>query len=190
MNGTPRPHLLNLEAAAESLRCGGVIAYPTETVFGLGCRWDDAGAVRRLVELKRREAGKGLILLGANRTQLEPLVAPLTEQDWETLLAPAPRPTTWVVPAACNIDAVLTGGRPTVAVRLTTDRVARALCLAVGCAIVSTSANLSGEPPARRPDELAPALLAGLDGVLNGACAPDATPSRIVDLRSGAILRP
>ncbi|HGG58287.1 MAG TPA: Sua5/YciO/YrdC/YwlC family protein [Gammaproteobacteria bacterium] len=169
----------DIQAAARSLRAGGVIAYPTEAIQGLGCLPDRPEALRRLLKIKRRHPAKGLILLAAAPAQLEPWTAPLTSAEWRTILTPSRHPTTWIVPAAPDISPLLTGGRPTIAVRITRHPLARQLCLAAGSAIVSTSANLAGQPPTRNPAALDPALTRGLDLVLRGACGSARRPSQI-----------
>ena len=179
----------NLVACAAVLRSGGVLAYPTETVYGLGCRADHRAAIRRIIEIKRRDIDKGLILIGADLAQLLPYAAPLSPALIQTLMMPRPRPTSWVVPVAAGLDPLLSGGRPTLAIRVTSSPVARELCRLADGALVSTSANPSGERPATRPEELAPSLARAVDLIVAGECAADAVPSQIIDLLSGTILR-
>ncbi|MGF1546391.1 MAG: L-threonylcarbamoyladenylate synthase [Thiotrichales bacterium] len=178
-----------IAACAAVLRSGGIIAYPTETVYGLGCLARDRGAVRRIIAIKQRDLGKGLILIGAELAQLLPYTATLSPTEIEILRSPRARPTTWVVPTAPGLDPMLTGGRSTIAIRLTSHPIAGELCRLSQSALVSTSANLSGEAPARHPDELPPRLARAVDLIVAGACAADAVPSQIIDLLSGAVLR-
>lgn len=174
--------------AAALLADGAVIAYPTEGVYGLGCLPDDAGAVERVLALKGRDRGKGLILIGADPGHLAPWidrrVAPAT------LTGSARRPVTWVVPAAPGTPALLTGGRPTIAVRLTRHPVAAALCDAAGSALVSTSANRAGRPSARNVFVLRRELGRELDLIVAGPLGAAAGPSEIRDWESGEVLRP
>jgi len=182
---------LNIASAVALLIRGGVLAYPTEAVWGLGCIPFDAEAVHRLLAIKRRPVDKGLILVGATAAQFDAVV------DWPMLddaqrarvLASWPGPHTWVVPAKATAPAWITGHRADIAVRVSAHPVVAALCARLGGPIVSTSANLSGEPPARRRDDLAPALLALIDGVCEGETGGLATPTPIRDARSGAALR-
>ena len=183
---TPTRH--QLRAAARSLRAGSILAYPTEGVFGLGCDPDQPAALRRLLALKARRADKGLILLAADVSQLSRFMAPLTPAQREQLAASWPGPVTWIVPARPGLDPLLTGGRATLAMRVTAHAPARALCRAFGGAIVSTSANRSGDLPARSPLALQRTLgpLPCLPGRLGGLAGPTA----IFDLATGRCLRP
>ena len=135
--------------AARVLRAGGVVAYPTEGVFGLGCDPLDPGAVQRLLDLKSRSARKGLILIAADYAQVRPFVLPPGKQLARRLRGDWPGPVTWVLPAAPGVPGWLTGGRDTLAVRVTGHPLAAALCRAFGRALVSTSANRSGGRAAR-----------------------------------------
>src|SRR5262245_50813541 len=125
---------------ARLVGAGGVVAYPTEGVFGLGCLAEHRAAVDRLLALKGRAAAHGLIVIGSDYAQIEPLLAPLNGQLRARLDATWPGPVTWVVPARAETPAWLTGGRETLAVRITAHPAARALCEHVGAALVSTSA--------------------------------------------------
>ena len=182
---------LNIASAVALLIRGGVLAYPTEAVWGLGCIPFDGEAVHRLLAIKRRPVDKGLILVGATSTQfdavvdwpsLDPVQRARVEADW-------PGPHTWVVPAKASAPPWITGGRADIAVRVSAHPVVAALCTRLGGPIVSTSANLTGEPPARQRAALSPALLALVDGVCEGETGGLAAPTTIRDARSGAVLR-
>jgi len=178
-----------LEQAADVVRSGGVIAYPTEAVFGLGCDPLNMEAVERVIAVKGRSAAKGLILIAADVEQLEPFIQPLPAERREEILASWPGPVTWVLPARPDIPETLTGGRPTLAVRVTAHPLAAALCRACTTPLVSTSANLSGEPPATTADEVRERLGDLVDLVVPGACGPQTRPSTIRDGLSGTVLR-
>jgi L-threonylcarbamoyladenylate synthase len=180
---------LAIARAARLVRAGGVVAYPTEAVFGLGCLPDDRRAVLRLLEIKRRSWRKGLVLIGATLAQLERYALLPPEPRRSEILATWPGPVTWALPARPAAPPWITGGRDTVAVRLTAHPLARELCLQVGGAIVSTSANVSRRPPYRRVLALRRALGASLDGVLAGELGGLAQPTVIRDARTGATLR-
>jgi len=175
---------------ARIVRAGGVVAYPTEGVFGLGCAADDAVAVARILALKGRGAGLGFIVIGAAFEQVEALLAPLSPTLRARLDATWPGPVTWVVPAHADTPPWLTGGRDTLAVRITAHPPARALCERAGVALVSTSANLHGRPPARTALAVRRIFGRSIDGVLPGACGTLAGPTEIRDLASGRVLRP
>ncbi len=178
-----------LEAAA-TLRRGGIVAYPTETVYGLGCRPDDEVALRRLIDIKGRDADKGFILLAGHPMQLVPYVTDLDDTQWHTITRPGERATSWTVPPAAGLSPLLTGCHDRIAIRVTTHPPVVALCQQAGSALVSTSANPSGQPPVKSAAALDPRLAARLDYVLDAPCGDDPRPSRIIDLESGRILRP
>lgn len=179
------------DAAGALLRQGGVVAYPTEAVWGLGCDPFNADAVHRLLELKHRPAAKGMIVIAADLGQALPhlLWDDLPEARRSTIIASWPGPNTWLIPCRPEVPAWLRGEHDTLAVRITGHPVAAALCRAFGGVVVSTSANRAGEPPARRLDELPPDLLAELDAWLDGETGGQAQPSIIRDARSGEVLR-
>lgn len=175
--------------SARVLRTGGIVAYPTEGVYGLGCLPDDAAAVERLLALKGRDADQGLIVIGARFDQIEPFLAPITPAQRAQLDATWPGPVTWVVPANERTPRWLTGGRDTIAVRVTAHPIAAALCEAADSALVSTSANRHGRPPARTALAVRRAFGDDVDDVLAGECGPLAGPTEIRDLASGRVLR-
>ena len=183
----PGRHKLHL--AARCIEAGGILAYPTEAVYGLGCDPRDGDAVRRLLAIKRRPEDKGLILIGADYAQLRPFVAPLESDRMEAVLATWPGPVTWLLQARAGTPRWLTGRHATLAVRVTAHPLASALCRSVGCALVSTSANVSELPPARTALEVRLAFGAQVDLVLTGPCGPRANPSTIRDGRTGAVIR-
>ena len=185
------PARLMIPQAVAALRGGGVIAYPTEAVWGLGCDPFDAAAVRRLLAIKQREESKGLILIAASVAQIAPLMdaATLPAARMQTVLASWPGPHTWLLPCTPATPAWIRGAHPTLALRVSAHATVIALCEAFGGPLVSTSANLAGEPPAHSVAGLDPALLALLDGVTEGETGDLAAPTPIRDAASGAVLR-
>ena len=188
---------MSLARAVAVLRAGGVIAYPTEAVFGLGCDpWCEA-ALGRIVAIKRRRFTKGLLLIGADGGHLEPFVRP-DWMDWvERCLVRERRasdpPVTWLVPARAGVPGAVTGSRSgsraRVAVRITAHPVAAGLCRGFGGAIVSTSANTAAAPPGRRALEVRRRLGGKLDLVVPGPTGGHLRPSAIRDAESGRTLR-
>ena len=179
---------MSVTRAAEVLLGGGIIAYPTEGVFGLGCLPDDIMAVERLLDIKNRDAAKGLILIAANFDQLDGWV---TLPDRSTLPLPDPaHPVTWIVPPGPRVPPIIRGVHAGLAVRLTTNPIAAAICNAVESPIVSTSANLSGKPTARNRFVLRRQFDAHVDYIVPGDCGPASGASEIRDLMSGKLLRP
>lgn len=179
-----------LGRAVESLRGGGILAYATEAVFGLGCDPEDEDALWRLLALKRRPAHKGLILIAADPVQLEPYIQPLTAAMAERILPTWPGPHTWIVPARPGLSSLVRGAHASVAVRVTAHPQVQALCRRYGGAVVSTSANRTGQPPARSAFQVRQRLGAEVDFILPGRVGSEARPSCIRDARTGAVLRP
>jgi L-threonylcarbamoyladenylate synthase len=178
-----------MREAARCVRAGGLIAYPTEAVFGLGCDPANRDAVRRLIRLKRRAAAKGLILIAADVDQLSPWVRWLGPSRMAEILASWPGPYTWVLPAAPGVPEWLTGGRASLAVRVTSHPLAAALCQACHTALVSTSANLAGHPPAHSALQVR-LRCPGVDRILHGPLGGLQRPSVIRDGATGRVLRP
>ncbi|MBU8976929.1 MULTISPECIES: Sua5/YciO/YrdC/YwlC family protein [unclassified Lysobacter] len=185
----PKP--LTPAEAAPLLRGGGVIAYPTEAVWGLGCDPFNEAAVMRLLSIKQRPVDKGVILIAGARAQLDGLLDwdALTAAQREAVFASWPGPNTWIVPTTPRVPRWITGTHDGVAVRVSAHPDVIALCAEFGGPLVSTSANLAGEPPAFSRDALDPRVLALLDGVGTGETGGLASPTAIRDARSGAQIR-
>ncbi|HFD81239.1 MAG TPA: threonylcarbamoyl-AMP synthase [Gammaproteobacteria bacterium] len=186
---TAFPPYWRLALAARQLRAGGIVAYPTESVFGLGCDPANAAAVMRLLELKRRPPSRGLILIAADWTQLEPWVGAIPASSRRRLEAGWPGAITWLLPASADCPRWLTGEHDTVAVRIPGHALARRLCRRAGTAIVSTSANRSGQRPARSVLEVQLRLGRDIDGLLPGETGGRPRPSEIRHLATGATVR-
>jgi L-threonylcarbamoyladenylate synthase len=180
---------LRVDQAARILLDGGVIAYPTEAVYGIGCLPDVDAALERIIAIKQRDARKGLIVVAANIGQLEPLAVIPGGEIGAAIRAGWPGPRTWVVPARADISPLLTGGRATLAVRVSDHPVVQRLCRRAGSALVSTSANRSGRRPARSALAARRALGRKVDFVLAGQLGDSARPTEIRDAATGAILR-
>lgn len=180
---------LRLVQAARVLQGGGIVAYPTEGVFGVGCLPTDTDAIEHLLHIKRRSWRKGLPLIAADLEQLAPFVTLPEDGLRAEILASWPGPVTWVLPARPGLPAQLTGGRATVAVRIPGHASARALCLQTGSALISTSANRSGRKPLLSAREVRRALGAELDFVLAGPLGDLEGPTAIRDGLSGDYLR-
>ena len=182
---------LDSERAAALLRAGGVIAYPTEGVWGIGCDPRDEAAVRRLLAIKQREVAKGLILVAADERQLAGYIAmqALDASGRDAVRASWPGPHTWIVPASPDAPCWITGAHEGIAVRVSAHPQVVALCNAFDGAIVSTSANFASEPAARTRADLDPRIVAGVDAVLAGETGGLAHATTIRDARSGARLR-
>lgn len=181
----------SLNTTVDALRRGGVVAYPTEAVWGLGCDPFNEAAVVRLLALKQRPVDKGLILVAADTGQLDALVdwAALPDERRATVLASWPGAHTWTVPVTAQVPAWIRGSHASVAVRVSDHPTVVALCGAFGGPLVSTSANLTGQPPAFHREELDPALTGQLAAVCEGETGGLAAPTPIRDALSGQVLR-
>jgi len=179
----------HLREAVRILHAGGVIAYPTEAVYGLGCDPQDAAAVERVLSLKHRPVAKGVILIACDIAQLEGYVN-LEPSLYARISGSWPGPATWLLPVGPRARPWLTGGRDTLAVRVTAHPQASELCRAFGDPLVSTSANPGGRRPARTALEVRVRIGArALDLILPGKTGPQRNPTEIRDARSGAIVR-
>jgi L-threonylcarbamoyladenylate synthase len=187
---TPSP-ALSPDAAAVVLHAGGILAYPTEGVWGLGCDPFDEAAVLRLLALKQRSVDKGLILVAAGMAQFDGLAdwRALPPGRFDEIEASWPGPSTWIVPATARVPRWITGTHAGVAMRASAHPGVAALCRAFGGAIVSTSANRAGAPAPVRLAELDPAMRAGVDGIVEGETGGRDRPSDIRDALTGALLR-
>jgi len=177
-----------LRQAKHLIQNGGVIACPTEAVYGLSCDPLNPLAVEHLLKIKKRPAEKGLILVASSIEQLLPFIKlddslPLNEirDSW-------PGPATWLLPAADKLPRWINGGKKTVACRVTAHPLLAALCKTTGHALISTSANQSGRPPALNALD-AHLRCPGIDAVLCGKLGEQKKPTTIRDARTGATIR-
>jgi L-threonylcarbamoyladenylate synthase len=183
------PQHFRLRLAVDWIRAGGVIAYPTEAVFGLGCDPADPKAVFRLLAIKQRSPDKGLILVAENWTQLRPWLQVLSTEQEHRLQQSWPGPVTWLIPAADDCPRWLTGAHPTLAVRVSAHPVVRELCARWGGALVSTSANRSHQAPARSVLDVQLRFAASIDCIVPGALGGRRRPTTIRDLATGQVIR-
>lgn len=172
--------------AAEVIRAGGVVAYATEYCFGLGCDPRNRAAVMRLLRIKRRAPGKGLIVIAASPEQFGPYVAEIPPH----VAATWPGPHTWLLLPRPGVPGWLTGRGERIALRVTAHPQAAALCRTAGMAITSTSANRSGQRPARSHRETVHRLGAEVDYVLPGFVGEAHAPTEIRDGVTGELVRP
>ena len=171
----------DLAPAVSALRHGGIVAYPTETFYGLAADPRSPLAVGKIFELKRRGLDQPLPLIAASVDQIADHVGTMTALAARLASHAWPGPLTLIIPASAKLcDAVhLSTGK--VAVRVSADPVARALAQSAGHAITSTSANISGDPPAATADRVAASFGEGIDVLIDAGPAPGALPSTIVD---------
>jgi L-threonylcarbamoyladenylate synthase len=181
-----RHTLLSVEQAAERMRDGQVVAYPTEAVFGLGCDPRNEAAVRRILALKHRAPEQGLILIAAEFGQFAGWLA---DADPAAALATWPGPVTWLFPKAASVPECIAGSHATLAIRVTAHPVSRALSKAFGGPLVSTSANPHSAPPARSAGEVEEYFGDFIAGIVAGALGGREACSEIRDLATGKVLR-
>jgi L-threonylcarbamoyladenylate synthase len=177
-----------LRYAAHCVRQGGVIAYPTETVYGLGCDPLCAEAVNRINDLKGRDAGKGLILIASHLHQLDTLIDVPDHNDRAAIVGEQV-PTSWIVPAKASTPRWITGRHDTIAIRITSHPLVMRLCDQLGHALVSTSANPAGKKPALNALQLHRYFNGQVDSMLVSNHNCSGRPSKIRDLKSGRVLR-
>jgi L-threonylcarbamoyladenylate synthase len=180
-----------IQAAIAALRAGGVIAYPTEAVYGLGCDPLNEAAVARLFVLKQRPPNQGVLLIAADFAQVEKYI--------DTINVPAtalahvcatwPGPNTWVFPRAATTPTWLARGHAGIAVRVTAHPLAAALCRAFGGALVSSSANRHGAEPARNSAQTGAMFGDELAYILDGVTGGLERPTPIRDAISGETIR-
>jgi len=175
----------NIRKAAHSILQGGIIAYPTEAVYGVGCDPYQSASVFRLLELKNRPVEKGLILVGSSLDQFDDFIEPLTSKQ-KTLIKDNPT-TTWLVPAKHAPD-WLKGKHNTLAIRLSAHPLIVALCNETGQALVSTSANPAGKNPAKNNLQ-ARQYFRQLDIILNSETGTLNRPTEIRNLIDQSIIR-
>ncbi|HEX5338669.1 MAG TPA: Sua5/YciO/YrdC/YwlC family protein [Gallionella sp.] len=173
---------------AAHLRRGGLIAYPTESCYGLGCDPDNRAAVLRLLKLKQRPQRKGLILIAAHYRQVARYLLPLAHDQQQRLHDAGAQAITYLMPTRHSAPRWLRGTHDTLAVRLTAHRQAKQLCLAANSALVSTSANRSGQRPAKTYAECL-RLFGGKVWVLPGRVGKRKKPSTIRAWADGRIVR-
>lgn len=178
----------HIQQAARILEAGGVIAYPTETVYGLGCDPWDYDAVVRLLDIKRRSMDSGLILIAADVDQVVPYLDKPTKALKQKLTGKGKQPVTWLVRAPA-IPQWVRGAHDKAAIRITTHPLARELCRTFGRPIVSTSANRSGRPPAQNALKIRKLFKDELDYILTGTTGPATKTSEIRDAETDKVYR-
>lgn len=178
-----------IDQASLILQQGGVIAYPTEAVYGLGCDPQNLNAVKKILSLKQRSRDKGLILVAANFEQLQPYLKPLDQAILDKVLPTWPGPVTWLIPAKETVSEYLKGEFTTLAVRVSNHPVVKELCEKFNGAIVSTSANIATEEAARTAEQVRTIFRDDVDLIIEGETDLKASPSEIRDAVTDKIIR-
>jgi len=179
----------------ETLEKGGIVAYPTETFYGLGVRCDSEEAIKRLYTIKHRPEMKPMPLIIGDRKLLSLLVTGINNRLSLLMDRFWPGPMTLLLPAKKNLSELITAGTQKVAVRIPGESFALQLAKSAGRPITSTSANISGMPPARNAEAVLRYFQNTIDLVIDGGPAPGRLPSTLIEvigdevkiLREGAI---
>jgi L-threonylcarbamoyladenylate synthase len=181
-----------IRQAVQVLRRGGIVAFPTETYYGLAVDPGNEAALQRLFQIKNRPAGKPLLLLVHDISLLDGLVSAVPDVYLPLIGKYWPGPLTLIFPAQPHLSAWLTGGTGTVGVRISPRPEARALARIFGKAVTATSANLSDQPPARFAFEVSDSFGSAVDFILDGGKTPGGRCSTVIGLRDGrlCLLRP
>ena len=173
----------DIQQAVQTMRSGGLILYPTDTIWGIGCDATNADAVRRIYELKRRDDSKALICLVDSPNRMQQYSRSIPDVAWD-LIDYAQNPLTLIVDGALNLAPNLVAQDGSIAIRVTRERISHDLCYRFQKAVVSTSANLSGQPAPRNFMEISSEIIQGVDYVMK-ARQNDVTkgkPSQIVKI--------
>lgn len=173
----------DIRQAVETLRRGGLILYPTDTIWGIGCDASNADAVRRVYELKQRDDSKALICLVDSAGRMQRYLRHVPDVAWD-LIEYAEKPLTLILDGAVNLAPNLIAANGSIGMRVTREAISHELCYRFQKAIVSTSANLSGEPSPANFTEVSPQIIQGVDYVMK--CRQNdlskAKPSQIIKL--------
>ena len=180
------PSLEILEEVARAVRGGGIVAVPTDTLYGLAVDPFRPEAVARLLAAKGRPPERALPLIAATTDQVSRCFGPLSSVAQRLADRFWPGPLTLLLPAPGDLPAGVSAGTGRVGVRVPAHAVARGLCRACGHLLTATSANLSGQPPASDPEEVARTLGDRIDVLLDAGHTQGGAPSTIVDVTSAA----
>jgi len=176
--------------AGELLLAGGIILYPTDTIWGIGCDATRSEAVQRIYTIKKRDDSKSMLVLVNGLDMLKDYVSDIPEQALD-LISGADKPTTIIYPGAQNLADNLLAADGSVGIRICSDPFCQSLIEYTGKPIVSTSANLSGEPSPAIFREISEKILQKMDHVVN--LRQDETeaslPSAIIKVESGGVIR-
>ena len=175
----------DIKKCVEVMRGGGIILYPTDTIWGIRCDATNADAVKRVYELKQRTDSKAMLVLVDNEARLDRYVTEVPEIAYQ-LIEVADKPMTIIYDQAKNLAANLVGGDGSIGIRITHEAFSKELCQRLGRPVVSTSANESGAPSARNFSEISETIKQGVDYIV-GYRRDDKSPHRassIIKLKS------
>lgn len=180
---------MSLKKAVNIIHAGGVIAYPTEAVYGLGCNPWDEQAVHKILAIKHRPVSKGLILISDCWEKFQNWVQKIDPAVLERAKITWPGPFTWIFPASESVPFWIRGNHHSVALRITAHPLARALCAELDYPLVSTSANIMGQLPLRDTESVQQLFSSQVDYILSGKVGNLTQPTEIRDLITGKKIR-
>lgn len=183
--------LFDLEQIGSCLKQGGVIAYPTEAIYGIGCIPSNEKALCRVIKIKARDINKGMILIAHDFALFEKYIAmeEISSVDLTFMKQYWFKPYTFIVPAKPDVSFYLKGNHTTIAIRVTSHPLIKSICELVGEPLVSTSANKSKEEPCKTYEESLARMGNLVDLVIDGETLGYSKPSTIIDLKSKQIIR-
>lgn len=179
--------LIDGKEAASLLKKGEVIAYPTEAVYGFGCDPSNDDAILKILKLKQRDPSKGMLIVGAILGHILPFVGELDPDILNKVMKTWPGPVTWILPTSMQLSGLLTGGRPTIAARVSAHQTVNEICNQYCKAIVSTSVNIQGEEPFKTAQEVMDAF--PNIPVVAGEIGQEDKPTQIIDSITDKIIR-
>jgi len=177
----------SIRHAAYIINNGGVIAYPTDTIYGLGCDPYNQEAVERINLIKCRPHNKQFILLAGNIDQVKPLID-ISDRQQENIIRKT-EPTSWIVKASKRAPAWLTDADNQLTIRISKHPLVQKLCQRLGHALISTSANISGRNPAKNSLQIHSYFHSSIDKILATNKSLTARPSTIIRLNDNTIIR-
>ena len=177
-----------LRQARHIIQSGGIIAHPTEAVYGMACDPANTETLLRLLAIKKRSLEKGLILVAASIDQLEPYIS-IPGNALKKILATWPGPVTWVLPKKPGVSCLLSGSHNSLAVRVSAHPTVQALCKECAHPLVSTSANIQSSPPARSALAVRRIFDQNVDLILSGPVDLSSSPTEIRDAATDQIIR-
>lgn len=180
----------DVRQAVQVLRQGGLILYPTDTIWGIGCDASNEEAVSRVYDLKRRDDSKALICLVDSPDRLQRYSREIPDVAWD-LIEYSEKPLTLVLDGAVNLACNLVANDGSVGIRVTRETISKELCYRFQKAVVSTSANISGEPSPANFSEVSPEIVSGVDYVMKSRQndLSKSAPSRIIRLRGNGEIK-
>ncbi len=180
----------DLKKACEVMSDGGLILYPTDTIWGIGCDATNEEAVRKVYKLKQRMDSKAMLVLIDSTAKLSSYVEEVPDQAWD-LIELTTKPLTIIYPKARNLPSCLVGEDGSIGIRVSNEEFSRKLCERFRRPLVSTSANISGTPAPAIFDEIADEIKAGVDYIVKYRQddISKAVPSSIIKLGLGGLIQ-